>query len=1387
MSAFLTVMLIFVCLFAAMASADAAGAWASYFRDQLSADARVFYDAMVKMYEDGTLKTGAESLDLTEAGFLSQEKVAAYMNEMNLSASGLLADFGAARDAFWADYPSVFYVDFSNLSIRVTTDASDRYHVYIGAGRTENYFTQGFASRAQVEAAISEYNAALSAIVSGARKATPRVGQSAEAAQVEYVHDALTRSVSYRLEDACQPANRGLIRTAYGALVKHEGVCEAYTRAFKAAMDALGIPCVMVSGVYLHNADMPEAHIWDYVLLDGAWYGVDATMDDPRPPKGKSTLNSAGLDGYESHEYLLRGAVGMGQKHVPSGIMSPANYEFGYPSLAQEDYGVEVITRDDGFSVTFKQDGLTDDGEAAGEFFISYRGMGCAAARSAGYWFIERFWNQNSDGELVPDQWHYILTDVYNLDDHETYLHLSYPQVAFVEFAVTEVAPGPYLEDPFTYMWYVGNPGHIGPQSGMIYNANSGYKAPPYPRTVTPAMNVKIEANGKPFHVSVEYNDDLTLTSQDAVIGVDMTAYGYNPDRSIRPVHGIDQRAQITNVQWDGGRCVTFDFLPSPYFADTEIIYRLSLTGLVGISSGKTPVEISYGVAQQGSFCPLGVGGFNWRVFALPSLVDNSDLSMSGWEMADGTIPSELLASRLTLVTSSTSPAQTDDMNGLISDTGEKVLSSQTYNINLTLCKGNIARLADGHSLRISVGFPEGYGPDDAGVTFKAYHFMKDADGNVTGVEEIPCTVTRYGLIIECYSFSPFAIAAVQGSSATHERGVILTGTTGGSITSGRGGIFTLSRGEIAAVTVRADAGRVIETLTVGGSPVAGAVGQSSYQLTLAYDALAAVSDNIVNATFVASAVHQTDVKNGETAQALPPSGIHEHTWGGYSADAASHYRVCVECGAAEARALHTGGTATCVYLARCEVCGVSYGDRDPQAHGQATVRNAVPATEATEGYTGDTCCADCGTVLESGSPIPKLTHTHQFSTRNADDSSHWMECSCGARDGSAAHTFGPYTSTAASHTHACLDCGHRVTDHHLPNPDDLNCSTPTTCAICGYVIDEAHEHTWGPWTSEGSYHVSRCLNESCAAETRAAHTGGTATCGSPAVCDVCCLPYGGVNPGNHAGGTVLRGYVAPTESAAGYTGDMHCLGCGQMLEKGNALAKLPPRHEHDFQMRFDGTGHWYECACGVRWVGSYTAHDDNGYIETAAGHARRCAACGYTSPVEIHVPGDNNDCETPVYCTVCLYEMAPARAHRFGGVLFSDAYGHWHVCLNAGCTQTDGKTAHSGGTATCVKLAVCQDCFTPYGEPDPEHHVSTELRGYREATETQSGYTGDVYCTDCGACVSRGSVILAPAEAPDVPQTGDNSHILFWFALMILSGAAACLCLWIGRRGKYE
>lgn len=70
-------------------------------------------------------------------------------------------------------------------------------------------------------------------------------------------------------------------------------------------------------------------------------------------------------------------------------------------------------------------------------------------------------------------------------------------------------------------------------------------------------------------------------------------------------------------------------------------------------------------------------------------------------------------------------------------------------------------------------------------------------------------------------------------------------------------------------------------------------------------------------------------------------------------------------------------------------------------------------------------------------------------------------------------------------------------------------------------------------------------------------HTGGTATCRGKAVCEYCGEEYGELDSENHAGGTENHGEAQATYLSDGYTGDIYCVGCKKMLSKGEVVPKL--------------------------------------------------------------------------------------------------------------------------------------------------------------------------------------------------------------------------------------
>lgn len=224
---------------------------------------------------------------------------------------------------------------------------------------------------------------------------------------------------------------------------------------------------------------------------------------------------------------------------------------------------------------------------------------------------------------------------------------------------------------------------------------------------------------------------------------------------------------------------------------------------------------------------------------------------------------------------------------------------------------------------------------------------------------------------------------------------------------------------------------------------------------------------------------------------------VHDYS-SAWSSDENAHWREC-SCGEKTDNGTHSGGTATCTETALCAVCGKNYGSVDKQNHaGGVEIRNAVSADEFTEGYTGDVYCKGCGDLISKGQVIP-ASHQHSYSTDwSSDGSSHWHECSCGVKEGAAAHSF-----------------------------SDATCTEPMKCSVCGFISGEAKGHDYTD-----------------------------ANCKAPATCTGCGDTYGEPDKSRHKGELEIRGAVAAEEFKDGYTGDVYCLDCGSLVKKGEVIPK---------------------------------------------------------------------------------------------------------------------------------------------------------------------------------------------------------------------------------------
>lgn len=211
-------------------------------------------------------------------------------------------------------------------------------------------------------------------------------------------------------------------------------------------------------------------------------------------------------------------------------------------------------------------------------------------------------------------------------------------------------------------------------------------------------------------------------------------------------------------------------------------------------------------------------------------------------------------------------------------------------------------------------------------------------------------------------------------------------------------------------------------------------------------------------------------------------------------------------------------------------------------------------------------------------------------------------------------------------------------------------------------------------------------------------HSGGTATYTKKAACYVCNTEYGEIKPHDH---------MVDGKWETNTSGTQHrfvCV-CGEITEPGDhtggtatadqkAICEIcnleygdfdTHKHGEDGKWKSNETEHWFECKCG----------------ETLNQGAHTGGSATY---------------ENKAKCEVCNAE-----------------YGN----------KLEKEHVHAGGKATCVAPATCSDCGESYGDINPKKHTgNTEIRDAKEPTYDEKGYTGDTYCTDCGAMIEHGKSI---------------------------------------------
>ena len=288
-----------------------------YYYDQLDEYAKIIY----KGFEDNkeNMKSGTYTID-----FGNQ------FNELLNSDGGeekLNIAFQSAWNAYTYDNMDLFYIDVEKLILTInTTTALSIHNVKISNGENNSYLKQEFQTNINLNEKLELLNKIKGQIKSQLEGYTDYV-------KVKEVHNWLIKAIEYDTnETTIEPYS------IYGALTQGKAVCEGYARSFKYIMDELEIPCVLVSGTATNSNGITESHAWNYVLLNGDWYAIDVTWDDPIII-GEGTVSED-----TNYKYFLKGANSFLITHTPDGYLSQNSIEFKFPTLNNSDYEILEVT-----------------------------------------------------------------------------------------------------------------------------------------------------------------------------------------------------------------------------------------------------------------------------------------------------------------------------------------------------------------------------------------------------------------------------------------------------------------------------------------------------------------------------------------------------------------------------------------------------------------------------------------------------------------------------------------------------------------------------------------------------------------------------------------------------------------------------------------------------------------------------------------------------------------------------------------------------------------------------------------------------------------------------------------------------------------------------------
>ena len=151
--------------------------------------------------------------------------------------------------------------------------------------------------------------------------------------KVKAVHDYIIKNAAYiaRINNDCgltlpsyTPKNNSS-HSPYAIVSEKLGVCQAYAGLFQKFMDKLNIESYYVTGRVKNKEGgagelIGSGHAWNKVKIDGKYYNIDLTWDDPTDGGQPSTHQQGAISGLENYDYFLKSDEFFNESRIADGF-----------------------------------------------------------------------------------------------------------------------------------------------------------------------------------------------------------------------------------------------------------------------------------------------------------------------------------------------------------------------------------------------------------------------------------------------------------------------------------------------------------------------------------------------------------------------------------------------------------------------------------------------------------------------------------------------------------------------------------------------------------------------------------------------------------------------------------------------------------------------------------------------------------------------------------------------------------------------------------------------------------------------------------------------------------------------------------------------------------